>query len=122
MGSFRTKENVVATFSAKVLFQSCKQYGHVVDTFIPIKRSKNGRRFAVYAAHDCRDKQMLWDYLTYEIGKWKWEVVIMGDFNEVRYKSDKFGSVFNVQGANVFNSFITNADLKEVPLGGSAFT
>ncbi|GJW04987.1 transposon ty3-I gag-pol polyprotein [Tanacetum coccineum] len=40
---------------------------------------------AVYAPHDCRDKQMLWDYLTYEIGKWKGEVVIMGDFNEVCY-------------------------------------
>nr|GEZ97787.1 RNA-directed DNA polymerase, eukaryota [Tanacetum cinerariifolium] len=50
------------------------------------------------------------------------EVVIMGDFNEVRYKSDRFGSVFIVQGANVFNSFITNAGLEEVPLGGSSFT
>nr|GEZ71053.1 RNA-directed DNA polymerase, eukaryota [Tanacetum cinerariifolium] len=77
---------------------------------------------AVYAPHDLKDKQMLWDYLTYEIGKWKGEVVIMGDFNEVRYKSDRFGLVFNVQGANVFNSFITNARLKEVPLGGSSFT
>nr|GFB24398.1 RNA-directed DNA polymerase, eukaryota [Tanacetum cinerariifolium] len=65
---------------------------------------------------------MMWDYLTYEIGKLKGEVVIMGDFNEVRYKSDRFGSVFNVQGANVFNSFITNARLEEVPLGGSSFT
>nr|GEX73968.1 hydroxycinnamoyl-CoA quinate/shikimate transferase [Tanacetum cinerariifolium] len=71
---------------------------------------------AVYAHHDLKDKHMLWDYLTYEIGKWKWEVVIIGDFNEVRYKSDRFGLVFNVQGDNVFNSFITNARLEEVPL------
>ncbi|GJV21735.1 RNA-directed DNA polymerase, eukaryota [Tanacetum coccineum] len=77
---------------------------------------------AVYAPHDNKDKQMLWDYLTYEIGKWKGEVVIMGDFNEVRYKSDRFGSVFNVRGANVFNSFISSAGLEEVPLGGSTFT
>ncbi|GJZ25825.1 RNA-directed DNA polymerase, eukaryota, partial [Tanacetum coccineum] len=49
-------------------------------------------------------------------------MVIMGDFNKVRYKSDRFGSVFNVQGANVFNLFITNAGLEEVPLGGSTFT
>nr|GEW17708.1 RNA-directed DNA polymerase, eukaryota [Tanacetum cinerariifolium] len=76
----------------------------------------------VYAPHDLKDKQILWDYLTYEIGKWKWQVVIMDDFNEVRYKSDMFGSVFNVQRANVFNSFITNAMLEEVPLGGSSFT
>ncbi|GKE25514.1 RNA-directed DNA polymerase, eukaryota [Tanacetum coccineum] len=58
MGSFRTKEDDVANISMSVfitnfpkscstkeLFQSCKQYGHVVDTFIPTKRSKNGRRF-----------------------------------------------------------------------------
>nr|GEV10482.1 RNA-directed DNA polymerase, eukaryota, reverse transcriptase zinc-binding domain protein [Tanacetum cinerariifolium] len=77
---------------------------------------------AVYAPHDLKDKHMLWDYLTYKIGKWKGEVVIMGDFNEVWYKSDRFRSVFNVQGANVFNSFITNAGLEEVPLGGSSFT
>nr|GFA29194.1 glucose-methanol-choline oxidoreductase, FAD/NAD(P)-binding domain protein [Tanacetum cinerariifolium] len=31
--------------SAKELFQSCKQHGHVVDTFIPNKRSKTGMRF-----------------------------------------------------------------------------
>nr|GEV92756.1 hypothetical protein [Tanacetum cinerariifolium] len=29
---------------------------------------------AVYAPHDLKDKQMMWDYLTYEIGKWKGEV------------------------------------------------
>nr|GEU71235.1 nucleotide-binding alpha-beta plait domain-containing protein [Tanacetum cinerariifolium] len=58
MGSYRTKEcdvykistsvfitNFPESCSAKVLFQSCKQYGHVVDTFIPNKRSKTGRRF-----------------------------------------------------------------------------
>nr|GEY33898.1 putative RNA-directed DNA polymerase, eukaryota, reverse transcriptase zinc-binding domain protein [Tanacetum cinerariifolium] len=49
-------------------------------------------------------------------------VVLMGDFNEVRYKSDRFGSTFNVQGAIEFNYFINDADLEEVPLGGSMFT
>nr|GFA22604.1 RNA-directed DNA polymerase, eukaryota [Tanacetum cinerariifolium] len=50
------------------------------------------------------------------------EVVIMVDFNEFRFKSERFGLVFNVQGANVFNAFIANAGLEEVPLGGSSFT
>nr|GEX16981.1 RNA-directed DNA polymerase, eukaryota, reverse transcriptase zinc-binding domain protein [Tanacetum cinerariifolium] len=44
------------------------------------------------------------------------EVVLMGDFNEVRFKSDRFGSIFNAQGANDFNSFITNAGLEEVQI------
>ncbi|GJU35592.1 RNA-directed DNA polymerase, eukaryota [Tanacetum coccineum] len=58
MGSFRSKEDDVSkistsifvtnfpdSFSAKDLFYSCKQYGHVVDSFIPTKRTKDGKRF-----------------------------------------------------------------------------
>ncbi|GJT78028.1 RNA-directed DNA polymerase, eukaryota [Tanacetum coccineum] len=45
-----------------------------------------------------------------------------GDFNEVRKKAERFGSVFNVQGADAFNMFISNAGLEEVPLGGCSFT
>ncbi|PWA70432.1 ATPase, AAA-type, core [Artemisia annua] len=58
MGIFRTKEDDVSkisisifvsnfpeSFSAKDLFHVCKQYGHVVDSFIPTKRAKDGKRF-----------------------------------------------------------------------------
>ncbi|GJX98836.1 nucleotide-binding alpha-beta plait domain-containing protein [Tanacetum coccineum] len=58
MGPFRSKEDDVSristsifvsnfpeSFSAKDLFHSCKQYGHVVDSFIPTKRKKEGKRF-----------------------------------------------------------------------------
>nr|GEU67919.1 hypothetical protein [Tanacetum cinerariifolium] len=48
--------------------------------------------------------------------------VIMGDFNEVRDISERFGSIFNKHGAEAFNSFIVNACLVEVPLGGCSFT
>nr|GEZ88890.1 RNA-directed DNA polymerase, eukaryota [Tanacetum cinerariifolium] len=76
----------------------------------------------VYAPQELRDKRILWDYLEHVINQWDGEVVIMDDFNEVIFKSERFGSVFNVQGANVFNAFIVNASLEEVPLGGSSFT
>nr|GEW67416.1 hypothetical protein [Tanacetum cinerariifolium] len=46
----------------------------------------------------------------------------MGDFNEVRDISERFGSIFNKHGAEAFNSFIVNAVLVEVPLGGCSFT
>ncbi|GJX57447.1 nucleotide-binding alpha-beta plait domain-containing protein [Tanacetum coccineum] len=58
MGDYRTKEDDVAKIStsvyvtnfpkytsAKELAQACKQYGHVIDTFIPNKKSKVGKRF-----------------------------------------------------------------------------
>nr|GEX22062.1 RNA-directed DNA polymerase, eukaryota [Tanacetum cinerariifolium] len=58
MGSYRSKKDDVAkiatsiyitnfpeTISAKELFNSCKIYGHVMDSFIPNKIAKNGKRF-----------------------------------------------------------------------------
>nr|GEX92768.1 nucleotide-binding alpha-beta plait domain-containing protein [Tanacetum cinerariifolium] len=58
MGIFRTKKDEVSkistsifvsnfldSFSSKDLFHACKQYGHVVDSFIPSKRAKDGKRF-----------------------------------------------------------------------------
>ncbi|GKC42862.1 RNA-directed DNA polymerase, eukaryota, partial [Tanacetum coccineum] len=46
----------------------------------------------------------------------------MGDFNEVRSEHERFGSVFNVQGANVFNNFIFMSNLIDLPLEGYGFT
>ncbi|GKE06412.1 RNA-directed DNA polymerase, eukaryota [Tanacetum coccineum] len=46
----------------------------------------------------------------------------MGDFNEVHNKNERLGLIYNVQGANAFNSFISSAGLEEVPLGGCSFT
>nr|GEZ69424.1 RNA-directed DNA polymerase, eukaryota [Tanacetum cinerariifolium] len=77
---------------------------------------------AVYAPHEQKEKHLLWDYLEREIKRWDGEVVTMGDFNEVRNKCERLGSVFNASEANVFNSFIVGSGLAEVVLGGSKFT
>ncbi|GKA18355.1 RNA-directed DNA polymerase, eukaryota [Tanacetum coccineum] len=37
--------NFPTSFTAKDLFQTCKVYGHVVDSYIPFKKSKTGKRF-----------------------------------------------------------------------------
>nr|GEY57729.1 RNA-directed DNA polymerase, eukaryota [Tanacetum cinerariifolium] len=76
----------------------------------------------VYAPHEQKEKHLLWDYLEREIKRWDGEVVTMGDFNEVRHKCERLGSVFNASEANVFNSFIVGSGLAEVVLGGSKFT
>nr|GFA61392.1 RNA-directed DNA polymerase, eukaryota, reverse transcriptase zinc-binding domain protein [Tanacetum cinerariifolium] len=65
---------------------------------------------------------MLWEYLMHVMASWKGDVIIMGDFNEVRYSNERFGSNFNVKGANTFNLFIIQAGLEEIPLGGCSFT
>nr|GEY11028.1 RNA-directed DNA polymerase, eukaryota, reverse transcriptase zinc-binding domain protein [Tanacetum cinerariifolium] len=56
--------------------------------------------------------KMVLDYFTMVRG----EVVTIEDFNEVLDNSERFGSMFNKQGVEAFNSFISNACLVEVPL------
>ncbi|GJQ95193.1 RNA-directed DNA polymerase, eukaryota, reverse transcriptase zinc-binding domain protein [Tanacetum coccineum] len=62
------------------------------------------------------------DNLKYPLGFTTGDVVIMGDFNEVRRQEERYGSLFNARGADIFNGFISNAGLEDVPLGGSSFT
>nr|GEV87191.1 RNA-directed DNA polymerase, eukaryota, reverse transcriptase zinc-binding domain protein [Tanacetum cinerariifolium] len=66
--------------------------------------------------------KLLWEYLILAINNWKGEVVIMGDFNEVHSPNEKYGSVFNLQGADAFNRFISSAGSEEIPLEGCKFT
>ena len=49
-------------------------------------------------------------------------MVVMGDFNEVRYARERFGSVFHQNQADVFNEFIQDSELVDVMLGGYNFT
>ncbi|GJV54846.1 RNA-directed DNA polymerase, eukaryota, partial [Tanacetum coccineum] len=77
---------------------------------------------SIYAPHDLREKRSLWEYLGQFICNWDGDVITMGDFNEVRDSSERFGSVFHQQGARHFNDFISKAGLVEIPLGGCSFT
>nr|GEY37585.1 RNA-directed DNA polymerase, eukaryota [Tanacetum cinerariifolium] len=77
---------------------------------------------SVYAPQELNKRRDLWDYLRTFIGRWEGDTVILGDFNEVRSKHERFGSTFNMQGAIAFNNFISSACLIDLPLEGYAST
>ena len=41
----------------------------------------------VYAPKELSENRMLWNYLHGFLVRWRGEVILMGDFNEVRYPS-----------------------------------
>nr|GFA95757.1 hydroxycinnamoyl-CoA quinate/shikimate transferase [Tanacetum cinerariifolium] len=99
MGSYKTKEddvhkicssvfitNFPKSCPAKELFQSCKQYGHVVDTFIPNKRSKTGRRFGFVRFINVFNEERLVNNL-YNMSNGSW-------FSQLKQASMKF----NIEG------------------------
>ncbi|GKA20125.1 RNA-directed DNA polymerase, eukaryota [Tanacetum coccineum] len=83
---------------------------------------------SVYAPQAVSLKRTLWSYLTSLINRWNGESILMGDFNEVRRKKDRWGTVFNVYGAKVFNQFISSCKCEwrgcfvEIQLEGYNYT
>ncbi|GKC28240.1 RNA-directed DNA polymerase, eukaryota [Tanacetum coccineum] len=77
---------------------------------------------SVYSPQELPLKRALWTYMAGIINCWHGEVIIMEDFNEVRYPSERYGSSFNPLNAAEFNRFIANSHLFDIPLGGYSFT
>nr|GEV69987.1 nucleotide-binding alpha-beta plait domain-containing protein [Tanacetum cinerariifolium] len=74
------------------------------DYFVMVRGNwmPNGKKLliiSVYAPQELSEKRMLWDYLSFVMSKWEGEAC-----------------------AYVFNRFISNAGLEEVPLEGCSFT
>ncbi|GJQ94994.1 RNA-directed DNA polymerase, eukaryota [Tanacetum coccineum] len=75
----------------------------------------------VYAPQELSEKNSL-ELLAWGFRQIKRRGNSYGRFNEVRYPSERHGSVFNNQGAMLFNSFIESLNLRDIPLGGFSFT
>nr|GEV84792.1 RNA-directed DNA polymerase, eukaryota [Tanacetum cinerariifolium] len=106
----------------KELFKVGQTMGYNMEGCEWIPSGKKTLMISIYAPQDIRDKKMLWEYLSLVISNWKEDVIVMGDFNEVRSPNERYGSVFNPQGANIFNQFISTTGLEEIPLGSCKYT
>ncbi|GJW27979.1 RNA-directed DNA polymerase, eukaryota, reverse transcriptase zinc-binding domain protein [Tanacetum coccineum] len=76
----------------------------------------------VYAPHNLFSKIALWSSLANIIANWNGILVTMDDFNEVRTASERYGPIFNERNSELFNTFISNSSLFNIPLGGFNFT
>nr|GEV53904.1 RNA-directed DNA polymerase, eukaryota [Tanacetum cinerariifolium] len=76
----------------------------------------------VYAPQQLSMKRSLWDYITSLLRRWNGDSIVMGDFNDVRCKEERLGSLFNPLGARLFNQFINSSGLVEVKMEGYSFT
>ncbi|GJX98280.1 RNA-directed DNA polymerase, eukaryota [Tanacetum coccineum] len=97
----------------------------VSDYFVMVRGDwvPNGTKLliiSVYAPQELTEKKVV--VLFVSCYQWERDVVVMGDFNEVRKKEERFGSLFNVQGVDAFNLFISNTGLEEVSLRGCLYT
>ncbi|GKA18607.1 nucleotide-binding alpha-beta plait domain-containing protein [Tanacetum coccineum] len=131
MGSHRSKEddvskistsifitNIPETFSAKELFNSCKQYGHVVDAFIPTKRSKSGKRFGfIRFINILNEERLVSNLCTIWVGRFKFHA------NTARFHrtplNNKSPQVKNNVGVNRSSTNVYKKDIRVNGVGNS---
>ena len=77
----------------------------------------------LYGPHDPLAKVALWNRVWEFIQSHSGKYVLFGDMNKVRSEQECYGSIFFSQNeAEVFNSFINNVGLIDLPLGDHSFT
>ncbi|KAL4570233.1 hypothetical protein LXL04_025884 [Taraxacum kok-saghyz] len=77
----------------------------------------------VYAPNDPGRKRALWEDLENIInGDSETCWMLFGDFNAVRFPSERLGSTFCPSTARYFNNFIASSGLIDVQLGGRKYT
>nr|GFA47597.1 RNA-directed DNA polymerase, eukaryota [Tanacetum cinerariifolium] len=77
---------------------------------------------AIYAPQQLTSKCALWDYVSYMLGNWNGEAILLGDFNKLRSQEERRGSWFNHASARFFNQFISASSLIDAKLEGYSFT
>ncbi|GKF15625.1 nucleotide-binding alpha-beta plait domain-containing protein, partial [Tanacetum coccineum] len=91
-------------FGARDLWHSCKVYGHIVDTYIPDRRSKAGKRFGFVRFIKVLDVERLISNLcTIWVGRFKLQANVARFRREPMYKqkdNDKASGISKVHVAN----------------------
>ncbi|PWA79807.1 RNA-directed DNA polymerase, eukaryota [Artemisia annua] len=76
----------------------------------------------VYGPQHQPEKANLWAFLRTFIQNHAGNTILFGDLNEVRNELERFGSSFSTIDASIFNTFIHDAGLIDLPMGGRQFT
>ncbi|GJS27063.1 RNA-directed DNA polymerase, eukaryota, reverse transcriptase zinc-binding domain protein [Tanacetum coccineum] len=76
----------------------------------------------IYGPHDPLAKSTLWSRLRAFMKSNNGKYILFGDMNEVRNAQERHGCIFSQGEAAVINSFITDSNLIDFPLGGHSFT
>ncbi|GKD96179.1 RNA-directed DNA polymerase, eukaryota [Tanacetum coccineum] len=74
----------------------------------------------VYAPQNYSKKCCLWNHLNSLIHNFHATSIVLGDFNEVRDETERMGTSFCKYGAKIFNYFINNSELVDLPIGGKS--
>ena len=106
---FEKLDVMVGQFSVSVLLRG------VVDDFV-------WACTGVYGPNDNGQRSTLWEELSQVRARWPMAWCLVGDFNIIRYPSERFGCESFSPTMFAFSDFIENNSLVDLPLEGASFT
>ncbi|GKC59183.1 RNA-directed DNA polymerase, eukaryota, reverse transcriptase zinc-binding domain protein [Tanacetum coccineum] len=76
----------------------------------------------IYGPQEKEENFLVWNRLLEFIRNHEGQFVLFGDMNEVRDESERYGTMFSQVEDQMFNSFIDDVGLLDLPLEGRSFT
>jgi len=86
------------------------------------KTGFNWKNIVVYGSPYDDGKQSFIDELHHVMGRWSGPVIVGGDFNLVRFATDKNNSIINHRWADAFNNWISDWGLLELDPSNRLYT
>ena len=76
----------------------------------------------VYIDHNLQNQSTIWERLKTIYKKFQLSTLLIRDFNQVEYNSDKLGGSANIKGWDNFIKWKMKMDLLDIPFVGPKFT
>nr|GEU61039.1 RNA-directed DNA polymerase, eukaryota [Tanacetum cinerariifolium] len=97
-GCINDMESIIETKMDSISEMDIKAiWGNYRFEYVLVKLLEKVLLISIYAPQSTTGKRMLWDYISSLVCRWNGLCMVMGDFNEVRRREDRSGSIFNVQ-------------------------
>ncbi|PWA90824.1 reverse transcriptase domain, Reverse transcriptase zinc-binding domain protein [Artemisia annua] len=108
--------------SSFTLFNTIKSNHYLITSGLINGTTSPCHILNVYAPQEIPEKQSLWNEISNHIAATHGIWILLGDFNAIRYPSERENSNFNPSCAFAFNDFIHQNGLVEYTMHGGLFT
>ena len=123
LGSIGASGGILVTWDSRVVENVGEAVGYysVSCKFRNVDNQDLWTFLGVYGPNLDRDRSLLWEELSGVISWWEAPWCVAGDFNVVRFPSEKSGTASFTFAMHEFSDFITELGLIDIPLLGGNF-
>ena len=124
LGSDGASGGILIMWDRRVVAMTDSAVGHfsISCKFRNVVDQKEWAFSGVYGPNINRERNTMWEELAGVVTWWGVPWVVGGDFNAIRFPSERLGASHFTSSMHAFSDFITSCRLRDLPLEGGLFT